>query len=863
MTMKLWPVLLICAGGVVAFALVREGGAGSSFKHDERPAARKATEDGFVIPSVALQGRLGAEDVDDAVTIRRVRVIDDRDEKPVSRARVVTWDGRRYPLEGETWSETNEDGIADLPLIPNMGHLAVQCEGWFPHSEPLHATDDEQLVRVRPAGTLRVRVVDEEGDGVEQAFVRVVPNKPSELPALWPAFSYLCDSSFESPLSVRSVTDADGFVEIDPLPCGLSLRVEASIVVPESEAIATIPADARWAEVEIKAPAQGCLRGRLVWTDGTPADVMVQPLVGRYPEHNRRSSTDAAGDFVLCGLPLGLVRWRILCGGEAIRVVEIRENGDTDVGTIELPIQGQLVGRVHTRVTGGDACMPDLRLSLAHGGRQQGESRLSSAGTFDLAAPLGENWYQLSTPQGILTSGSAFVPGSLDIQLEDFGGGFELHSVKPLQWSSLVLLDMQRGPGSGVELERNSPLFVWNQDGGCRVFPLLTGRYEVFGRTKSGFERIGTVEIAVGTMANLSQSLSLPVRLAVLVHDSRGSPVPEVPIVATPRRGGEFIPFLGVRGSTGADGRVELVLGEGDWKVAALWPDEREDLTRQLTLEAGTRADLEFSTQPGSAIGGLVTWSGTPVEAGRVVAFPRAGAEIGLNVHETMTDAEGRFQLAGLAPGTWVVDASGGDAQALRTSSREVFLQEAPVMVAFDLAGDDELIRVTHRGMPVQGISRVVAHTRGRRFSRQFGRGEEPRLELEPGSYVFFVSSEDTAYFHGGHDQPTYWIAPMTTAVPGSPVDVEIAGREVRVQCTAPDGDRPLMRLVSLAGIDFTGTSAGPLVTYEDQGAERVFPDLPVGSVVQLEGWDPNAGLRTKTLTVHANSLGAVVWPSH
>lgn len=793
---------------------------------------------------------------------RRVRVVDDNDGQPVVGARVLTWDGQRVPPTDAKRTETNEEGIADFFLVAPFEHLAVEADGWFPKSVPIQASGEEQLVRLRPAGTLRVRVVGEENDPIERAFVQVFPSDLSALPSLWPVFSYLNDSTFDSPLSVRSVTNCEGFVEIGPLPCDLPLRAEASIVVPESSVETMIPGESRWAEVQVKAPAHGCLRGRVLWSDGTPADVGIQPLVGRYPEHNRTSSTGASGDFVLCGLPLGAVRWRIHSAGEPVRVAEIREGEDTDIGTIEIPLQGRLFGRVHTR-SGNYECMPGLQLGLAQGGRSQGKCRLSSEGDFDLTAPLGENWYQLSTEQGVLTSGSVFAPGSLALQLEDFSGGFEFRSPPPRSWSSLVLLDMQRGPGSGVDLDGNSPLITWTEDGICRVFPVLLGSYEVHARTPSGFNRMGTVEIAAGTMAKLNPSFLSPASLTVFVHDVKGIPVGGVPVVATPRRGGEFVPYLGERGSTEVDGRVKLVLGPGDWRVAVHWPAEREELTRLLTLDSGADDELQLCVSAGSVIRGKLTWGGTPVENGRVVAFPRSGAEVGLNVYETQTDIDGLFDFVGLAPGTWVVDVSARDARGLRTFSREVLLQEAPEILEFDLTEQDQRVRVTYHGTPLQGVSRIVAHSRERRVSRQFMRGEEPRLALEPGAYVFLVASDNTAYFHKDFEQFTYWVAPSTTVVSGAPVDVAIAGREVRVQCTASDGDRPMLRLVSLAGIDLGSTSVGPLVTYEDQGEERVFPDIPVGSVIQLEGWDPTVGLRTKTLTVHANSLGPVIWPPH
>jgi len=160
----------------------------------------------------------------------------------------------------------------------------------------------------------------------------------------------------------------------------------------------------------------------------------------------------------------------------------------------------------------------------------------------------------------------------------------------------------------------------------------------------------------------LQRSLSIVGR----VLDTAGAPISSFSVVAREQTGGP-IPGLGgaqrKRDVESADGSFELSgLSRGVWLFEAYAKDFPRRPPVEVDLRSGAAAPLEIVLERGGAVSGVVRDpSGAPISEAQVL-LKLSTAEVMRNLRvegenvssgpNARTDAEGRFRLAGLEPGT-------------------------------------------------------------------------------------------------------------------------------------------------------------------------------------------------------------------
>lgn len=104
----------------------------------------------------------------------------------------------------------------------------------------------------------------------------------------------------------------------------------------------------------------------------------------------------------------------------------------------------------------------------------------------------------------------------------------------------------------------------------------------------------------------------------------------------------------------GTDGRFELAVPAGSYQVLAARGDGAAALASPLSLAPGGAATgIALRLAPAAALEGAVVRRGGEAVAGALIAVRRHGAAAVLA--RATADADGRFRIAGLAPGAWDV----------------------------------------------------------------------------------------------------------------------------------------------------------------------------------------------------------------
>jgi protocatechuate 3,4-dioxygenase beta subunit len=184
----------------------------------------------------------------------------------------------------------------------------------------------------------------------------------------------------------------------------------------------------------------------------------------------------------------------------------------------------------------------------------------------------------------------------------------------------------------------------------------------------------------------------------------------------------------------------------GKWTVQATAAGYQKGSAAAVTVEEGGAAEaVEVRLSKGGVISGRVLESRT----GRPVLDATVRAELsgggagpmiriggGQSENEAATDAEGRYEIAGLAPGTWTLTASHPD---WSESTASVELKDAPVSAELRLGRGGSIGgTVTAAGRPVPGAQVGLAPAGEAGFSRSgpFG-SDQGSLTDEGGRFRF------------------------------------------------------------------------------------------------------------------------------
>jgi protocatechuate 3,4-dioxygenase beta subunit len=187
----------------------------------------------------------------------------------------------------------------------------------------------------------------------------------------------------------------------------------------------------------------------------------------------------------------------------------------------------------------------------------------------------------------------------------------------------------------------------------------------------------------------------------------------------------------------------------GRWTVEAFAPSYQPGSAAGVTVGEGEAAEgVEIRLSKGGVVTGRVLESrtGRPIldatvqaqlsGGGGPAAMIRMGAEAGEN--EASTDAEGRYEITGLAPGTWTVTASHPDWSEATTS---VELKETPATADIRLGRGGSIGgTVLAAGRPVAGAQVTLSAAGDSGFrpgAGMMGGGEQSALSDDSGRFRF------------------------------------------------------------------------------------------------------------------------------
>lgn len=271
----------------------------------------------------------------------------------------------------------------------------------------------------------------------------------------------------------------------------------------------------------------------------------------------------------------------------------------------------------------------------------------------------------------------------------------------PARVAAVPLLDGARGAGAPAEETASAGA---GPDGAFRVEGLAPGTYAL--RVEApGLHPLLVPRVAAPRAGPLELQLERLGALSGEVLGADGRPAAGALVrAASADHAAEAV--------TGADGRFELSVPGGGYQLVAARGDEAAALATGLALAPGGAArGLSLRLSPAGTLDGRVVGSGRAAVPGAQVALRRHGA--GAMLARALADAEGRFRIAGLAPGAWDVLVAGpglspGRAEGVTLGSGQRF----PLTVALAGLGVVEGVVTDPRGQPLAN-ARVRVVSRG------------------------------------------------------------------------------------------------------------------------------------------------------
>lgn len=560
------------------------------------------------------------------------------------------WLPHQYAEAKTTSGPEGELSLAHV--IAGIGNLSIQAPGFAPFertgievpAEP--GVTDLGALELEPEVFLEVVVVDGDGDPVAGAAIGVTWRSSGPFG--------LGMSRTETPAEAR--TDEAGRFRKGGFAPGQVVDVSASQegFAPTSVDRIRLP-DASPVRVVLEAGA--IVSGRVVDEAGRPvAEAVVMPEMSDPSSHRLHMlhmQSDEDGRFELGGLPAGPVKLAARTrDGDASPAVLLELASGERREDVELTIRPEPVVRVRVyRSTGEPAARPTV---FAHSVDERFGTSCSPAPSGELLCKgLGPGSYRMTAIE------EGFGRADRDLQVGAEGGEVDLHLEPAIEIAGRVeTADGAPAPARMVMLSSERETFppfheaTTAADGSFAFRGVENGTYRITVSTSRGSRWLGPgayqhpEEVVVaggasvrGLVVRLDEDGSVAGRLLGLEPDEVGT----VSVAATGPAGAEG--QHPVPGRVLSDGRYQIAgLAPGTWRVEARSAESGKRGDGEVEVGAG-EALLDLDLRRGLVLSGTLRAGGEPW-SGVSVSIP---SEL---VH-TQADAQGRFRLAGLEPGTY------------------------------------------------------------------------------------------------------------------------------------------------------------------------------------------------------------------
>ena len=621
------------------------------------------------------------------------RVVDAADGKALAGIRIVS-----RGQGGEFLARSGPDGrYAIRGLSPRAYRLTAEDDRFVPWSRTVTVTagqEETQDVPLTRGATLAGRVVSEEGAPIEGALVQVSRGGENALRAFV--------RSMEGEGAVR--TGRDGSFRVSRLAPGDNQRL-----------------DVRHDEF-----AERAVGGISLPPGGTRSGVTVVMRRGLAV----RGVVKDEGGRPLAGAEVDLSSARTLRGGR---------------GGVQMSFIGP--GNQLRRETGADGRFEFRGLKAGDytvSARRPGSSRA----TVD---PVNVTEARAAEPLELVLKPGATISGVLRDKAGAGASGWYVSARSASQGGGPAF-----GPGANRSEEPTSPDGVFFLEG------LTAGEaYELqaMGQAGLGPRKAGVVAPAEGV--ELIVTGTGQIRGRVVDGDS-GRAIPDFQVRYQPdaQGGVRFVMRMGPGRGRGPyerqpfhaeDGSFVLEdVAAGRWTVEAFAPGYQAGSASAVSVGEGEAAEgVEVRLSKGGVISGKVleSRSGRPILDATVRAElsggePRMGGMIRMGGEgddtETATDAEGRYEIAGLAPGTWTVTASHPD---WSEATASVELKDAPATADIRLGKGGSVFGTVLAGGRAVAGAQVTLSAAGdsgfRAGGGMMGGNEQSALSDEGGRFRF------------------------------------------------------------------------------------------------------------------------------
>lgn len=744
------------------------------------------------------------------------------------------------------------------------------------------------------SGTLDITVVTGNEKPVPGALISVYPqdtSKPDKLrirvPELWK------DSLMQAH---APLTNAAGTIQMHGYPCDTPLVVGASRAVADVVEKVVIPSSERNARVVLHAPDSGCIRGRLVWPDGS---AVTRPFVERFmvcaTESRQRhlgapkTRSGEQGEFELCGLPRGRVTWYVDRIGERSRMTVV-DADVVDVGPVQLQDLVTLNGRVFLESAPAGFDYSNLKLRFFKDGscfaglrgvRKDGRFHFDKPdGSYRVEVPAGTLTIQVEGPTWPLCALDIEVPTpNLEIRLDPFVAGLRLTDV-PVPATDPFLITLHdtsaaRARPDATRVTWSSTTYangggrlseiVWDGEDALRLLLLRPGSYDVFiTRESTPAFFVGSATLVAGSVATLEcpQQGSGGVTGRVVDHD--GSPMPGASvgaILTIESNVCEKAHRVETReaGSFAFEGLVS-----GRWII---YPESLGPLSSsavRVIVEPGPAQHVELIVAKPGRISGKISRSGVPVpEVGIALWWARPSGTQAAAFYNAKATQQGSYEITDVYPGQYELGMFDHDLWIYR----QVIVESARDTIAdFELGTTVTPMAFVRDGKILDSLDSASLYTRSGAIGMDpwAGRVGVWVALSDGGPSLALLGSKDTPRLLDPEPPAQCYLAYASAcASVGQYTEMEVRGATLKVRASDPRAVLPWACVEGVGELrNLWEPGDGPTLVYHDIDGERRFTHVPVGTTLLLASPRVHSdGMWSQRVVVNNEAEMTIAWP--